>query len=192
MFTIVYARSVLHLLANRSLPQELPGSKEAHSQQREIAPCQVQDRPPRFAHVVCTFAHVRTHYKLGSCSCLGHSARGWGTWHRCSHRHGLSKSSPVQIGIAGVFTWTLLLRLGQIASTRAPGCLTQSRTSEALSGQGFTSWRLCGSKQPRSKQPAGAWTPRSRWWPGHRVMAAPEDSGKQWWRWRPAGGMLRF
>ena len=89
VFTIVGARSVLQVLANRSLPRELPGPKEALSQQHEIAPCHVQDRPPRFAHVVCTFAHVMTHYKLGSRSCLGYSVRGWGTWHRCSHRHGL-------------------------------------------------------------------------------------------------------
>ena len=114
------------------------------------------------------------------------------SWSHVAHRPAHSKSSPMQIGIAVVFTWTLLLNLGQLASTRAPGCLTQSRTSEALSGQGFTSRRLRGSKQPRSKQPAGAWAPRSRWWPGPRVMAAPEEGGKQRWCWRAAGGMMRF
>ena len=70
MFT-VHARSVLQVLANRSLPQELSVSKQVRSQQREIASYKEQDRSPRFAHVVCTFAHVRTHFKLGSRNCLG-------------------------------------------------------------------------------------------------------------------------
>ena len=40
----------------------------------------------------------------------------------------------MQIGIAVVFTWALLLNLGKLTSARAPVCLTQSKTSEALIG----------------------------------------------------------
>ena len=82
------------------------------------------------------------------------------SWSHAAHRPAHSKSSPMQLGIVVVFAWVLLLSLGQLASTRAPGCLTHSRSSEALSGQRFTSRSLRGSKQPRSKQPAWAWTPR--------------------------------
>ena len=89
------------------------------------------------------------------CARVGHMAPlQSSSWSHVAHRPAHSKSSPMQIGIAVVFTWTLLLNLGQLASTRAPGCLTQSKTSEALSG-GSRRGACAAPSSPARSSPLG-------------------------------------